>query len=212
MAYYRSRPTRVGFLFLQIGQNLCDTKYRAFWGKRAEARSEMRDRWHGRPCLLQKMVKGTVACADQWAPASRIGAFGAGRSRPDGRRLANKERSWRGAIDKCLRHPNQPSSSPQPAAVVQTNSRRRSNRSLPAAFNKIRKAPRWGASYGKETAPHRSASFYISPSPPRMGQHLFISVPSHPRMGRLLTFRLKTPLFIAAVAPASHPLAYWASR
>ena len=26
----------------------------------AEARSEMRGRWHGRPCLLQKSAKGTV--------------------------------------------------------------------------------------------------------------------------------------------------------
>lgn len=80
MAYYRSRPTRVGFLFCKLdtptitnvvpfeekwrkhGRNreaegMAD---RAFWKKTARARSEMRGRWHGRPCLWQKSDKGTV--------------------------------------------------------------------------------------------------------------------------------------------------------
>ena len=59
MAYYRSRPTRVGFLFCEL-DTPHDNEYCAFWGKMAEARSEMRGRWHGRPCLLQKNAKGTV--------------------------------------------------------------------------------------------------------------------------------------------------------
>ena len=126
---------------------------RAFWKKTSKARSKSRGKGRGRPCLLQKMVKGTVeigglkVCATvpfakkrqrhgRWAPAFRIGAFGAGRSRPDGRRLANKQRIWRGAIDKCLCHPNQPSSSPKSAAVTQTSRLRRQNQqpsSKPAA-------------------------------------------------------------------------------
>ena len=59
MAYYRSRPTRVGFLFCKL-DTPHDNECRAFWGKMAETRSEMRGRWHGRPCLLEKNVKGTV--------------------------------------------------------------------------------------------------------------------------------------------------------
>ena len=59
MAYYRSRPTRVGFLFCKL-DTPHDNECRAFWGKMAEARSEMWSRWHGRPCLFQKSDKGTV--------------------------------------------------------------------------------------------------------------------------------------------------------
>ena len=170
---------------------------RAFCKKWSKARLKSRGKGRSRPCLLQKSVKGTVEIADQWTPASRIGAFGAGRSRPDGRRLANKERSWRGAIDKCLRRQNQPSLSPKSAAVAQTSRLRRPNRSPPAAFNKIRKAPRRGASYGKK--------------PTRTGRPPYI-ISTTASLGWLLTFRLKIPLFIAAVVPASHPLAYRASH
>ena len=150
MAYYRSRPTRVGFFFYKLdkpstitntvpfGENgkgtirnvgqmawptvpfgkkrqrhgrnrrLWGVVDRAFWKKTLKARSKLEVVGHRRPCLLQKSGKGTVeigGCGAQvtvpfgkkrqrhgrWAPASRIGAFGAGRSRPDGRRLVNKE-------------------------------------------------------------------------------------------------------------------------
>ena len=163
---------------------------RAFGKKATKARSKLEINGHRRP---------------------RIGAFGAGRSRPDGRRLANKERSWRGAIDKCLRRQNQPSLSPKPAAVVQTSRLRRPNRSPPAAFNKIRKAPRWGASYGKKSRPARVGSLYVSPSPTRTGRPPYI-ISTTASLGWLLTSCFKTPLFIAAVVPASHPLAYRASH
>ena len=107
---------------------------RAFCKKAAKARSEVAVDGRARPCLLGKNGEGTVrnreakGVADRafWKKSGkgtvnghrrpRIGAFGAGRSRPDGRRLVNKQRIWCGAIDKCLRHPNQPPPAPKPLA------------------------------------------------------------------------------------------------
>ena len=60
---------------------------RAFCKKTTKARSKSAVEGRARPCLLQKNVKGTV----NGHLHPRIGAFGAGRSRPDGRRLVNKE-------------------------------------------------------------------------------------------------------------------------
>ena len=106
MAYYRSRPTRVGFLFCKLdtptitntaitntvpfGENgkgtvkiarqraqatvpfakkrqkhgrnwrLWGVADRAFWKKATKARSKLRGKGRSRPCLLQKSGKGTV--------------------------------------------------------------------------------------------------------------------------------------------------------
>ena len=60
----------------------------------AEARSEMRGRWHGRPCLWQKSDKGTV----------EIGGCGAQATVPFAKKRQRHGRNWRlwGVADRAF--------------------------------------------------------------------------------------------------------------
>ena len=230
MAYYRSRPTRVGFLFCE---------------KTSKARSKLRGIGRGRPCLLQKMVKGTV----------EIGSCGAQVTVPFAkkRQRHGRNREAEGAGDRafCKKRSKARSKSAvvgcSRPCLLQKNVkgtvkivRQRAQPTVPFSKKRQRHGQNWrlwgvaDRAFCKKTSKARSKSEINGHWRPRIGAFgagrswpdgrqmvnkkadphgsaPYIS-PSSPRTGRLLTFRLKTPLFIAVVVPASHPLAYRASR